>query len=548
MENPRWHGSARLSSHALRYAAFRISSTLLRIRSTPSKTFDYTYDNRRQLLTAISPTSGYFSGTYAYGTAGRFTSVNESNANSPGTDIKPRNVSYVYGGSDPEQVTALVNTSGGATFSSYSYDVKGNQVARCMGGPITNCTGLKTEYTYDGANKLRRSVLKLNGVVQTAGEYWYDQDGHRTNVVDRSSSGAVSEMDWFIGDTEAIYNPAGNPTLAYAHIAMVTPVARLARTTAVLPTIEYQFNGLGNNLLGTIAQATGTTNASFSYAPFGEIIEATNGGGRSAGTSVHDRRMNNMIIDKSSNLTYYGYRYFDRYALTWTQSDPKYRFAPDSAWIAPRRAQLYSFDLGNPLRYVDPDGRDITMAGFVSGLGAAAGAVAGGIGAVVTSPITISVAAVGVLAFGAYEVATHSSNGGIAYDRGPNQAIARYGATLIRQMELEQGKSEPIASKSTRFSSDVDAEEITTDTKVNHATGRKTQNPGVDAANDQLQGIESGQGRARSKGVGDATIESTTKSADQLANELRGIKSGADVTAEDDEGGVCEPEQAPEAQ
>jgi hypothetical protein len=34
-----------------------------------------------------------------------------------------------------------------------------------------------------------------------------------------------------------------------------------------------------------------------------------------------------------------------------------YRFEPDAAWTSPRRALLYTNDLNNPLRYVDPDGR-----------------------------------------------------------------------------------------------------------------------------------------------------------------------------------------------
>jgi hypothetical protein len=34
-----------------------------------------------------------------------------------------------------------------------------------------------------------------------------------------------------------------------------------------------------------------------------------------------------------------------------------YRFVPDAAWKEPRKAGLYQFDLGNPVRFVDPDGR-----------------------------------------------------------------------------------------------------------------------------------------------------------------------------------------------
>lgn len=39
-----------------------------------------------------------------------------------------------------------------------------------------------------------------------------------------------------------------------------------------------------------------------------------------------------------------------------------YRFVPDAAWTEPRKAGLYQFDRGNPLRYLDPDGRDDQLA------------------------------------------------------------------------------------------------------------------------------------------------------------------------------------------
>ncbi len=67
--------------------------------------------------------------------------------------------------------------------------------------------------------------------------------------------------------------------------------------------------------------------------------------------------MNNKYADNLDGLTYYGVRYYDRFALVWTQNDPLYRFAPDLA-NAPRHANLYTFSLNNPLRYLDPDGRD----------------------------------------------------------------------------------------------------------------------------------------------------------------------------------------------
>jgi RHS repeat-associated protein len=68
--------------------------------------------------------------------------------------------------------------------------------------------------------------------------------------------------------------------------------------------------------------------------------------------------INGKEHDQLTSLSYYGYRFYDRLTLSWTQADPLYRFVPDLAWDEPRRANLYSFSLNNPLRYYDPDGRD----------------------------------------------------------------------------------------------------------------------------------------------------------------------------------------------
>ncbi|MCP4448194.1 MAG: hypothetical protein GY811_23080 [Myxococcales bacterium] len=59
-----------------------------------------------------------------------------------------------------------------------------------------------------------------------------------------------------------------------------------------------------------------------------------------------------------SGLNYYGYRYYDELSLSWTQADPLYLIAPGLGADEPRRANLYSFSLNNPVRYLDPDGAD----------------------------------------------------------------------------------------------------------------------------------------------------------------------------------------------
>jgi len=320
-----------------------------------NRLFTHTFDLRHQLTKVVTNTTSYFGADYAYGTAGRLTTAKHTRTLGGvlGADPKlVRNVTYNYAGTDPEQVTSLTNVSGGATFASYTYDAAGNQKTRSY--PATNELW---EYVYDGKDQLRRVTRKLGGVVTGKEEYWYTGSGQRMAVVKKSAADAITEMVWYIGDTQAHYTPTGAVSHVYTHASMGTPIARVDRTANTTTTVEFQFHGLASSTIAAVAQ-NGTINASFSYAPFGEVLEATNAGGAGQGTAVHKRRFNDKIEDDIGGLAYYGVRYYDKTLIGWTQGDPLYRFAPDSAWEAPRRANIYGFSLNNPLRYMDPDGRD----------------------------------------------------------------------------------------------------------------------------------------------------------------------------------------------
>jgi RHS repeat-associated protein len=319
---------------------------------TSKKTFEYGFDLRHQITsTSETTTPDYFTANYHYSTGGRLTRATESTTAPPppSSDVKPRDVAYQYAGTDPEQVTSLTTVGTGATFASYVYDLSGNQTSR------TDTNGNRWDYDYDGKDQLRRATKKnAASVVQGSEEYWYDAFGQRMAIVKRDATGAKTEMIWFIGDTEAHYDAVGNVTHIYSHLSMGTPVARVDRTNNSTA-VEYQFHGIANNTIAAVDQ-DGTINASFSYAPFGEIIEAMNGGGTSSGTATHRRRLNDKYVDELSDLHYYGSRFFDPSLIGWTQGDPISRFSPEVGYVRPRKALLYAFDVNNPLRYLDPDG------------------------------------------------------------------------------------------------------------------------------------------------------------------------------------------------
>ena len=328
--------------------------------STNHKHFTYGYDLQHE-VTSVGETllPNAFTAAYAFNNAGRFTSAIETVAALPNSDVATRNVTYNYSATDPEQVTALVNTNSTIAWA-YAYDASGNQTMRCAGQIISgSCTGAnETDYRYDGNDRLRRVTQKSSGAVQGSEEYWYDGHGNRNVIVKKDSAGNKTETIWFIVDTEAHYDGAGNWVHSYANVSIGTPVARVDTGLSFIGKLEYQFHGLANNTLAAVDSSTGTVNARFSYAPFGEVIEATNAG-TSAGLAAHRRRQNDKYFDEASNLTYYGARFYDKTSMSWTQEDPLYRRIPDAAKMAtPRRASLYLFSMNNPMRYMDPDGQD----------------------------------------------------------------------------------------------------------------------------------------------------------------------------------------------
>lgn len=332
------------------------SSMDMYLGASSHKHFTYGYDARHQLSSVNeASTPSAFGATYTFGPGGRFKSASEhSDASLPGNEVRARDVQYEYGDSDPERLTAL--TTNHLPYASYTYDAAGNQLSRCYGTPAGGtCSNGLTTYVYDIKNQLRRATsISAAGIVQGSEEYWYDNDGTRIAKLRRNGSGVIVELIRFNHGAERHYDGGGNLVHTYSYITMGPTVARVDRTSNTSSDLEYTFHGLGNNVLASL-DADGTTNAAFSYSPYGEVVETIDRLGPS-GQSVdaHRRRLNDKYVDEVTSLAYYGARYYDDVSITWTQTDPLSISKPE---IAPRRSNLYTFSLNNPLRYLDPDGR-----------------------------------------------------------------------------------------------------------------------------------------------------------------------------------------------
>ncbi|MBL9020034.1 MAG: hypothetical protein JNL83_37965, partial [Myxococcales bacterium] len=347
-------GTTRVARQTLTYFGNDDVNTLRTDLGTGTgQTQTFTYDYRHQLTNVAAST--HFGGTYTFGNAGRFTraQITRGGSGRPNNDIVPRDVFYKYASTDPELVTSLnTGSASGPAFMTYTYDLAGNMLTK-----VEASTGNRWEYLYDGSDQLRRATKKSStNAVLGSEEYWYDYSGNRSHLVTRNGSGTITELVWFHEGVEAHYGPPSAPsvTFAYAH----TPMMRVKRASDLSTTREYQFHGLASSLLAAV-DSSGTNNVIFNYAPFGEVIEAQQASGMLA---QHKRRLNDKQQDDLTGLFYYGARYYDRTLMGWTQVDPLYLRVPDlGKQSTPRRSNLGVFSLNNPVRYMDPDGRDANV-------------------------------------------------------------------------------------------------------------------------------------------------------------------------------------------
>ncbi len=299
----------------------------------------FTFDPLHRLLTAAGP--GPYNGAFTYSKSGNILSAHVSLTGA--AEVAPRDVTYDYGAVDPQAVDSLESVGGG-TWASFTYDLSGNTIERNVPG------GMYT-LTWDGEDQVR----EVEGPSGTEA-YYYDHTGQRVLAV------SAEGVKWWFGEVEHHLEPSGGISVRrYLHLAdSGGPLARVEfGPGGSFTAIELQYADTLGNLMLSLDSA-GNAVANFAYSPFGEVIG-------SSGAATHRRQFNGKEHDAVSGLRYYGFRYYDPITLRWTSSDPLFRFAPDVSLARVQEQNLYSFSLNNPLRYLDPDGEKVRE--LVVGLG-----------------------------------------------------------------------------------------------------------------------------------------------------------------------------------
>jgi RHS repeat-associated protein len=331
-------------------------------------TLGFTYDAQHQLRTAVTVAgdpalySAYFEDT-----PGGRPLIADIGSNGWGTGVLPRSVRYPYsdrpepswavwypaGSPDPAAVKRLVPDGATEPTALFRYDEGGNLVFRLQ-KDLRGVFSLATSLSYDGEDKVR----EIDPDSSSQSVYFYDHGGARVVKAKWPTLPWLGRATVWLGDTEIEYDWYGKKKKTTVHVALGgMPIAQIRERAALVP--KYTHSGVLGSLLAVLTPE-GEPLARYSYGPFGEVLDE-------AGPEIDDgatyldpdhqtRAYEGKEFDFETRLSYYGARYYDRYSLTWTQGDPLYRFAPDLAYDEPRRMGLYTFNLNNPLRYVDPDG------------------------------------------------------------------------------------------------------------------------------------------------------------------------------------------------
>ena len=191
-------------------------------------------------------------------------------------------------------------------------------------------------YTYNAADQLA-SVQGPNG----AASYTYDGDGQRTT---RSTAA---------GQTIYVRDPQGEVIAEYSGTtgALVAEYVyvdgqRLCKITHDAQGVErrvyYHQDVVGTPVAET--NESGQVLVRANYTPFGEEVIP--------GAATDPHKFTGKELDDESGLTYFGARYYDAHLGRFVTVDPLAGIAKE-----PESWNRYAYARNNPLKFVDPDGR-----------------------------------------------------------------------------------------------------------------------------------------------------------------------------------------------
>jgi len=244
-------------------------------------------------------------------------------------------------GFTPQTVSQFNNQNQWKRGAGDSYDAAGNQLSVAQ---FASFATAGSTFSYDGENRL----LTANMALQGGPSFVYDGEGRR------------------------VQKTSGSVTITYIHDAKGDLAAEYS--TAPDPAVGTQY--LSDDHLGStrlITDWNGIPQRCFDYLPFGEEIPAGIDG-RVIGScyeamntpaqyptsaDVVNQKFTGKERDSETGLDYFGARYMSSAQGRWTSPDVVN--VTDERLLNPGSTlNKYAYAANNPLKYIDPDGRDVT--------------------------------------------------------------------------------------------------------------------------------------------------------------------------------------------
>jgi RHS repeat-associated protein len=308
---------------------------------------DFDYDQQDRLTTAIyagdSQLQNNGIATYTYDD----NSNRETETFTTAANVLSKNITYGYDNND--QLTSIVDSVESAN-TVVDYDTLGNLTKKSK---TQNNTTAITDYIYDARNQLKQ--VQMGG--STIGAFLYDANGLRVHksetLTDANTQIASTTQQRYhyqglnvIGSfdeqntSQYRYYHDGNQILARINESAFTDIN--VENNAVQ---TYHQDALGSTAV--ISNRDGSLTARYQYDAFGNVQTET------GESESNDFTYTGHERDQASGLIYAKARYYDPQLGLFLSRDPFEGY--DNTPLSLHR-YLYAYQ--NPMKYVDPDGRE----------------------------------------------------------------------------------------------------------------------------------------------------------------------------------------------
>lgn len=266
-----------------------------------------------------------------------------------------------FDGEEPETYHKINTEAEGV----YSTDYGWGLYREKSGGKSSSSNKYRREYTWDERNLLIGSVDPGHTT-----SYIYGQDGQRSNKYTSSSETLYFNKMWTL-HTDSGNAAEGGQFAKNIYLGDTRIVTKLSSPTETTIHEEYfkqyyyHSDHLGSASL--ITDYDGYEYQRIEYTPYGETwVE------KFAPKSEHLANLNFLPykftgkeMDEETGLYYYGARYLDPKYSRWLSTDPALSSYVEKNYKGPSggiynsvNLNLYHYGGNNPIKYVDPDGRE----------------------------------------------------------------------------------------------------------------------------------------------------------------------------------------------